>query len=145
MHLLGDGEPYTDSDGDQHWDDNETYIDANGNGQYDTGEPFTDTDGDGKRDAKEPFVDMNGSGVCDPPLTVTDMASEMGGDANLGNNYEGMPSNISALIPSAPTTTFGGETVQSLQAKLRVKHGRVDISAPPGAAPHSRRRSTAPT
>jgi hypothetical protein len=128
MHLLGDGEPYTDSDGDQHWDNNETYIDSNSNGQYDTGETFTDTDGDGRRDAQEPFVDMNGSGSCDPPLTVTDLASEMSGTANLGNNYSGMPSNISALIPSCPTTTFGGETVQSLAAKLRVKHGRVDIS-----------------
>jgi Tfp pilus assembly protein PilX len=128
VHLLGDGEPYTDTDGDGHWDDNESYTDSNGNGQYDVGEPFTDTDGDGRRDAREPFVDMNGNGVCDPPLTVTDLAQEMGGTANIGNNYDIMPSDLKALIPSCPTTSYGGETVESLSAKLRVKHGSVAIS-----------------
>jgi Tfp pilus assembly protein PilX len=128
IHLLGDGEPYTDTDGDGHWDDAETYTDTNGNGQYDIGEPFTDTDGDGHRDAREPFTDMNGNGVCDPPLTVTDLAEQMDGTANVGNNYDIMPSDLKALIPSCPTVSYGGETVQSLSAKLRVKHGRVDIS-----------------
>src|SRR5262249_43905619 len=31
-------------------------------------------------------------------------------------------------IPACPTVSFGGETVDSLSAKLRAKHGRVDIS-----------------
>src|SRR5438874_366768 len=37
VHLLGEGEPYIDLDGDGHWDDNETYTDSNHNGQYDIG------------------------------------------------------------------------------------------------------------
>jgi hypothetical protein len=128
VHLLGEGEPYTDVDNDHHWDDNEPYTDSNGNGQYDVGEPYTDTDGDGHRDAREPFTDLNGSGSCDPPLTVTDLATGMDGTANIGNNYDGMSNELRSLLPSCPTQDFGGETVESLAAKLRVKHGRVDIS-----------------
>ncbi|HTE19961.1 MAG TPA: hypothetical protein VK689_16475, partial [Armatimonadota bacterium] len=60
--------------------------------------------------------------------TVTDLASEFGGDANVGNNYQGMPSNLRSVISTPPTTTFMGETVETLEAKLRAKHGRVDIS-----------------
>jgi hypothetical protein len=128
MHLLGDGEPYTDVDHDGHWDNNETYTDSNHNNQYDLNEPFTDTDHDGHRDAQESFTDMNGNGVCDPPLTVTDLAEEISGNANVGNNYSGMSSTLRSLLPSCLTESFGGETVESLSAKLRVKHGRVDIS-----------------
>jgi Tfp pilus assembly protein PilX len=129
VHLLGDGEPYTDVDGDGHWDNTESYTDNNpANGQYDMGENFTDTDGDGRRDAQEPFTDVNGNGSCDPPLTVTDLASEVGGTANIGNNYDGMDSQVRGLVPSCPTQYFNGETVESLGAKLRVKHGRVDVN-----------------
>jgi hypothetical protein len=128
IHLLGDGEPYTDVDGDQNWDDTESYTDSNSNGQYDVGEPYTDTDGDGHRDAQEPFTDMNGNGTRDPALTVTELAQEISGTANVGNNYNGMPADIRTLLPAIPTVTYGGETVESLTAKLRVKHGRVDVS-----------------
>ncbi|MEN6372806.1 MAG: hypothetical protein ABFD64_12435 [Armatimonadota bacterium] len=128
VHLLGDGEKYTDIDGDKHWDDNETYTDENFNGQYDIGETYTDVDGDGHRDAREPFIDVNGNGTRDPALTVTDIATETGGTADVGNNYDGMPVNLQNKLPSLPTKTFGGETVSSLSAKLRVKHGRVNIS-----------------
>jgi hypothetical protein len=128
MHLLGDGEPYTDVDHDGRWDDDEPYTDQNHNGQYDLNEPFTDTDHDGHRDAREPFTDMNGNDVCDPPLTVTDLAEEISGNANVGNNYSGMSSTLRSLLPPCPTDSFGGESVESLSAKLRVKHGRVNIS-----------------
>lgn len=128
VHLLGEGEPYTDVDGDGHWDDDEPYIDSNLNGRYDVGEPYTDIDHDGHRDAREPFTDLNGNGVYDPPLTVTDLADDISGTADVGNNYNGMSASLQALIPSCPTVTFGGETVQSLSAKLRVKHGKVNIS-----------------
>lgn len=128
VHLLGDAEEFTDVDGDQRWDDNEPYTDSNRNGQYDLGEPFTDVDGDGHRDAREPFVDVNGNGVRDPALTVTDLATEISGTAEIGNNYSGMPSELLAKLPPLPKVLFGGELVDSLQAKLRVKHGRVDIS-----------------
>jgi hypothetical protein len=128
VHLLGDGEPYTDVDHDGHWDDNEPYTDLNHNGQYDIGEPFTDLDHDGHRDAREPFTDINGNGICDPPLTVTELAEDISGNANIGNNYSGMSNTLRSLLPSCPTQSFGGETVESLSAKLRVKHGRVNIS-----------------
>jgi len=128
VHLLGDGEAFNDIDGDGHWDDDEPYTDKNGNGQYDIGEPYTDKDGDGKRDAREPYIDVNGNGTRDPALTVTDIAEEISGNADIGNNYNGMPYNLMDKIPPIPTTMFGGENVGSLSAKLRVKHGRVNIS-----------------
>lgn len=128
MHLLGDGEPYTDLDGDGHWDNNEDYTDTNKNGQYDLGEPYDDVDGDGHRDAQEPFQDDNGNGVRDPALTVTDLAEEISGTANVGNNYNGMPLDLRGLLPEPPQVSYGGESVESLSAKLRVKHGKVSIS-----------------
>ena len=128
IHLLGDGEEFTDVDGDKRWDDNETYTDSNHNGQYDPGEPYTDTDADGHRDAREPFYDANGNGTRDPALTVTDMASEISGSANMNNNYALMPPELRSKVPDPPQVVYGGETSESLSAKLRVKHGRVNIS-----------------
>ena len=128
MHLLGDGEDYTDVDGDGRWDDNESYTDSNHNGHYDLGESYTDTDGDGHRDAREPFIDANGNGTRDPALTVTDMASELSGAANVGNNYSLMPDALKSVLPALIKVSYGGEQVESLDAKLRVKHGRVNIS-----------------
>lgn len=128
VHLLGDGEDFTDIDGDHRWDDNEKYTDSNHNSQYDLGESYTDADGDGHRDSRELFQDTNGNGMRDPALTVTDMASEISGNANIGNNYSGMAAALRALLPTPPNIVFGGETVESLDAKLRVKHGRVNIS-----------------
>ncbi|HEU4752639.1 MAG TPA: hypothetical protein VFU47_05975, partial [Armatimonadota bacterium] len=127
VHLLGDGEQYTDTDGDGKWDAGESYTDSNGNGNWDPGEPYTDTDGDGRYDAREPFDDVNGNGTRDPALTVTDLASEILGTASMGNNYQGMSSTLRASIPVIPTDSFGGETVNTLAAKLRVKHGMVSI------------------
>jgi hypothetical protein len=98
VHLRGDGEPY---------------IDSNGNGHYDAGEPYTD---------------LNGSGSWDAPLASTDLACDMGGNSDIGNNYSGMSSTLKALIPACPTVSYGGETVQSLAAKLRVQHGKVSLS-----------------
>lgn len=128
VHLLGDGETFTDVDSDGRWDAGETYNDANSNGHWDLGETFADTDGDGRFDLREPFDDVNGNGTRDPALTVTDLSSEVSGDANIGNNYDGMPSDLRNVLPALPNTPYMGESVQTLGAKLRVKHGRVDIS-----------------
>jgi hypothetical protein len=128
MHLLGDGEPFTDSDLDNRWDAGEAFTDSDGNGVYNAGEPYTDTDGDGHRDAREPFEDVNGNGLRDPALTVTDLSSEFGGDSNVGNNYAGMPLDLAARIPALTPKSWNGEMVQTLDAKLRVKHGQVAIS-----------------
>ncbi|MCE5199604.1 hypothetical protein LLG39_11585, partial [bacterium] len=128
IHLLGDGENYTDLDGDGNWDDNESYTDSNHNSSYDLGETYTDTDHDGHRDSREPFQDVNGNGTRDPALTVTDLAEEISGSANIGNNYNNMLSELRSKLPTPPHETFGGEDVESLSAKLRVKHGRVNVS-----------------
>lgn len=128
VHLLGDGEEFNDLDNDGHWDDAETYSDYNGNGQYDLGEPFIDKDGDGHRDGRESFSDINGNGTCDPPLTVTDMASEISGNANMGNNYDAMTSGLRTHLPALPTVSQNGNDLETLSAILRVKHGKVNIS-----------------
>jgi hypothetical protein len=128
VHLLGDGEAFTDADADQRWDSGEPYNDGNNNGKYDVGESYTDTDADGHYDARETFDDVNGNGTRDPALTVTDLASDISGDANVGNNYDGMPSELRNMIPDAPKVKYKGETVESLSSKLRAKHGRVNIS-----------------
>ncbi|MBI3910301.1 MAG: hypothetical protein HY320_05135 [Armatimonadetes bacterium] len=128
VHLLGDGEPFTDLDGDTRWDSGEPFTDQNGNGVYDLGEPYTDTDADGHYDSREPYDDVNGNGTRDPALTVTDLASEITGTASTGNNYEGMSAEVRDLVPPLPLVPYNDETVQSLSAKLRVKHGRVNVS-----------------
>lgn len=128
VHLLGDGEPFTDIDHDNEWDDAEAYTDTNHNGQYDLGEPFVDKDGDLCRDAQEPFLDANGNGVRDPSLKVTDLADELSGTADVGNNYSGMSATLRNCIPMPPTVSYGGQTVESLSGKLRVKHGLVSLS-----------------
>lgn len=129
VHLLGDGEEYTDLDHDGHWDARETFTDkVPKNGAWDAGEVFVDSDNDGKWSDMEPFQDVNGNGICDPALTVTDLAEEMSGNADMGNNYNGMPAALRNLLPDLPHQTFGGESIDSLQAKLRVKHGKVNIS-----------------
>lgn len=128
VHLLGDGESYTDLDHDGHWDAREPFTDSNKNGKWDPGEPYTDLDGDGKWSDAEPFQDVNGNSVYDPALTVTDMAEEISGNADMGNNYSGMPANLRAVLPDPPAVPYGGETVETLKAKLRVKNGKVNIS-----------------
>lgn len=127
VHLLGDGESYTDSDGDGYWDAQEPFTDSNHDGNYDTGEPYADTDHDGHRDAGDPFDDVNGNGTREPALTVTDLGSDLGGSSNIGNNYSGMTPSLRGLLPASPTAGYQGETVQTLNAKLRVKHGRVNL------------------
>jgi hypothetical protein len=91
-------------------------------------EPYTDVDKDGHRDAREPFIDANGNGTRDPALKVTDLAEEMSGTADIGNNYNGMSAGLRGALPALPTKSFGGETVDTLSAKLRVKNGLVSLS-----------------
>ncbi len=62
-------------------------------------------------------------------LAAGDMAVDLGGTAELvGNNYNGVPAALKALVPALPTTTYGGETVETLNAVLRVKRGIVGVS-----------------
>jgi hypothetical protein len=62
-------------------------------------------------------------------LQSSDLAIDLGGDANLmRNNYEGLSSTLDDKVPDLPTTVFNGETVDTLNAELRVKRGIVGLS-----------------
>jgi len=61
-------------------------------------------------------------------LSSSDIAIDLSGTAGVGNNYEGMDTDLLSRVPSLPTTTFNGEEVEFLNAKLRVKHGKVNLS-----------------
>jgi hypothetical protein len=129
VHILGEGEPFTDSNGNGHWDPGDTYTDLNGNGVWNPGESLlTDSDGDGVWDPTEPYTDSNGNGLYDGTLTAVDLAYELTGTARIYNNYTGINSTLSSRIPPIDTTTFNGELVNTLDAELRVKHGQVSLS-----------------
>lgn len=129
VHILGDGEPFTDSNGNGKWDPADTYTDLNGDGNWDPGEPLlNDWEGDGVWDDAEPFLDVNGTGTYDGELIVVDLAYDIAGTAGIFNNYTGIPSELSTRIPHLDTTTFNGEVVSYLEAKFRVKHGQVSVS-----------------
>lgn len=95
VHILGNGEPY---------------IDANGNGKWDAGEPYTDA---------------NRDGGYDRPMLPTEPALSLTGTANISNNYNGLSATLASRLPPITTSTYAGETVQSLMAELRVQHGQV--------------------
>ncbi|MCX8064906.1 MAG: hypothetical protein N3G21_07005 [Candidatus Hydrogenedentes bacterium] len=59
-----------------------------------------------------------------PALIVMDLS----GTALIHNNYVGVPTSLRQRVAPIPTTLFGGETVQTLFAKLRVKRGLVGLS-----------------
>lgn len=61
-------------------------------------------------------------------ILPTETAISLTGSASIGNNYQGIPVELSSRIPALPTVDFGGEMVQSLGAEIRVKNGRVDLS-----------------
>ncbi len=72
-------------------------------------------------------VDIRGSvHILGTGLTSSDAAVELGGTAELiGNNYRGMDATLLAKVPALPTTVVNGETVETLSAELRVKHGQI--------------------
>lgn len=124
VHLLGDGENYTDTNHNAHWDAAEPFTDNNKNGVWDPGEPFADANGDGVWSNAEPYNDSNHNGFYDPPLTVTDMNSAFGGTAYLGNNYSGIPSGLESQIPALIPVAG----IKTLNTEVRVKHGQISLS-----------------
>ncbi|MBS1707493.1 MAG: hypothetical protein JSS65_02095 [Armatimonadetes bacterium] len=124
VHILGDGEPYSDLNGNGKWDAAESFTDKNKNGVWDPGEPFVDANGDGIWNAAEPFNDVDGNGIYDAPNTATDMSDNMSGSAKIGNNYSGMPADLEAMVPAPPTVNG----LESLSTEVRVKHGLVNLS-----------------
>ncbi len=74
-------------------------------------------------------VNLHGSvHILGDDLNDGDMAMEMTGGGNIWNNYTGITAALSSRLPSLDTTTFNGEVISTLNAELRVKKGRVDIS-----------------
>ncbi|MHB1000980.1 MAG: hypothetical protein ACYC27_17190 [Armatimonadota bacterium] len=133
VHILGEGDPYTDLNGNGTRDTAEPYVDNNHNGVFDTGDTFTDTDGNGIWSSAEPYVDENLNGQYDQPLTATDLATSMSGNANIGNNYNGIPSTWfpatgTTKIPRLVAQDINGETIETLESEVRVKHGKVNLS-----------------
>jgi len=72
---------------------------------------------------------INGSvHILGDNLLPTDYAVSLGGTAELvGNNYNGMDGTLLPKIPALPTRLFGGQTVSTLNAALRVKKGKVGL------------------
>jgi hypothetical protein len=129
VHILGEGEPFTDQNGNGQWDDDDQFTDLSGDGVWQAGEPLTvDHDGDGQWDPAEPFVDETGNGTYDETLTATDLSFEAIGSAYVGNNYDGMIAALSSRVPPLTPIPFNGENVQTLDAEMRVKHGKVNLS-----------------
>lgn len=124
VHILGDGEEYSDLNGNGHWDPAEAFTDSNHNGVWDPGEPFVDTNNDGVRNSAEPYNDTNHNNVYDPPLTQTDINSSFSGTGNIGNNYTGMPVGLEAMVPPPPIVN----SLETLNTEVRVKHGKISIS-----------------
>jgi len=61
-------------------------------------------------------------------LTNKDIAIELGGGAGVGNNYEGMDEILRNKVPPLAKTFFNEKWVEFLNAKLRVKQGKVKLS-----------------
>mgnify|MGYP000931487038 CR=1 FL=1 len=55
-------------------------------------------------------------------------AIDMTGNTMIQNNYNGVPAYLEARVPALATVNVGGRTVETLRAKLRVKHGLVGMS-----------------
>ncbi|MCH7944542.1 MAG: hypothetical protein IIC73_00795, partial [Armatimonadetes bacterium] len=124
VHILGEGEPYSDLNGNGQWDDAEAYNDDNVNGVWDPGEPWVDTNNDGVWNSAEPYNDTNFNGMYDPPITTTELSGSFGGSAMIGNNYSGMPFELENMVPPPPIIN-GQET---LEAEVRVKHGQISLN-----------------
>ena len=130
VHILGDGDPFSDANGNGVRDGAEPFVDLNGNGVFEPllGDTFTDSDSNGVWSPAESYQDTNLNGQYDSPLTATELATDFGGTALIGNNYSGIPAGLQSKIPTLTLENIGGESVQSLFAELRVKHGKVNVS-----------------
>lgn len=124
VHLLGDGEAYQDLNGNGMWDPAETFTDKNKNKVWDPGEPFNDSNGDGVCNTAEPFQDANGNKIYEPPLTIADISTTLAGSSFVGNNYRNMPTELRSRITDPPIVNG----LETLEAKFRVKHGRIALS-----------------
>jgi type II secretory pathway pseudopilin PulG len=123
VHVLGEGEPYTDTNGDGTWTAAELFTDANNNGVWDPGELFTDSNGDRVWTSAEPYNDLNFNGAYDNPTIASELSSQFSGGALIGNNYSGMDPALEALVATSPKKNG----IETLSAELRVKHGQISL------------------
>ncbi len=124
VHLLGEGEKYSDLNGNGQHDPAESFTDGNRNGVWDPGEAFSDANRDGVWSAGEPFNDANRNGLYDEPLTSTALNSTFSGTAYVGNNYANMPSDLESLVPALSRVN----NIETLNSEFRCKHGRISLS-----------------
>ncbi|PIP12118.1 MAG: hypothetical protein COX49_07385, partial [bacterium (Candidatus Stahlbacteria) CG23_combo_of_CG06-09_8_20_14_all_40_9] len=61
-------------------------------------------------------------------LSPDSVAIDMKGGAGIRNRYEEIDADLLNRVPPLPTTMFKGDIVQTLEATLRVKHGKVSLS-----------------
>jgi hypothetical protein len=75
-------------------------------------------------------VNIRGSvHILSTGLQSSDLAVDLGGTAELiGNNYRDLAASLMAKVPALPTTVVGAETVETLNAELRVKRGIVGLN-----------------
>jgi hypothetical protein len=123
VHILGDGEEYTDLNHNGQWDSAEAYTDHNRNGVWDPGEPFIDRNDDGVWTNQEPYNDTNGNGIYDDPIAQTELNSAFSGTAYIGNNYAGIDATLKSMVPAVPTVNG----VNTLNGEVRVKRGMISI------------------
>ncbi|UCH12111.1 MAG: hypothetical protein JSW18_04655 [Candidatus Omnitrophota bacterium] len=74
-------------------------------------------------------VDIRGSvHILGTGLDADNLAMDLGGNAQIGNHYKGLDEGLRNKIPVLDTTTYSGDEVETLHAKLRVKQGVVALS-----------------
>ncbi len=99
------------------------------------GHPFTDTNGNGKWDVGEPYQGVLGTGSHVDPLGSSSVAAGLSGTAYIGNNYVSVPSAITSIVPAPPTvngySTLNTE-VRVKQGQLSLS-GTADIGATAGS------------
>jgi hypothetical protein len=71
-------------------------------------------------------VHLLGQNLLEGNTAIT--ALDLSGTSLIHNNYGGIPATLAARVPPLPQTVFNGETVSTLEAKLRVKRGLVSLS-----------------
>jgi len=73
-------------------------------------------------------VDIRGSvHLLGTSLGSNDMAMEFSGSGNVKNNYAAIPADLGSRIPSIKKA-YGSEILDSLEAEVRVQHGKVALS-----------------
>lgn len=71
-------------------------------------------------------VHLLGTNIHPGGLAVA--AIDLSGTSLIHNNYTGLDAGLRSRIPALPQRTWNGETVETLNAKLRVKNGLVGMS-----------------